>query len=783
MVNIKKIFGYLLIVSLTVQAQVGNWNNLPTLTEIRTLLPLEDKVILASNGGVLVYTKSQGTFTFGIHGEQTDNLDVNSIFIDSDSLLWVGSRSPGPIVEVIDLVTNLRYPVEFVDLDQVNSFVQIGDSVYATYQNDLEGGILLYRKTNGKIEYLDQFSNFPDLGSLDLTSVGDIQYLDGKLIFRTTKNILWVELDGSNLKDPINWNIVTIPSNDLKISSMISYGDIILAGCDNILYEYDFQELNELVVAGAKIIDIPENQTSDGWITMATAWGIYEYNLVSGDYEQLQSKAGILSAGAYNNEVWLASTVDFLSLWTPQTYAVYSANRPRDHFFNRMLIVPNGDLVGAAHGGISIQTSLGWRTIRPGGSNSSFDEGLYNWDEMIVDTLEYRGNAVVEDLIIDHDDNLYFALQGRGVLKLGSGSVFYDATNAVLEPTFDSDAYILPTQMAVDSHNNVWLTTKFIRQGGNALTILGSDGAVHHVAQGQTGIDSRTVKSIAIDNNDLVWIGSQVRTELQASGGIHFIDFHGNVGSTGEYSISSLKSAPLASNEILQLEVDARNTLWILTPSGVQSMLLPDTWRNSTELKNWASIHMTTKDPEFYYYWQLTDYNVTGIEIDQRGNHWFLSSNAGVHVLQDNGRWINGGYGYNTGNSDLLDNEIYSIAFDPISGQTYFSTPKGISILNTPFADPKENYSSIHIYPQPFNPTIHEQVIIQGLMDHSSVKILTISGTMVRELTSQAYEVQGFEAHWDGRDTGGDLVGSGVYLLYLFNEDGAASSQKLAVLR
>ena len=189
------------------------------------------------------------------------------------------------------------------------------------------------------------------------------------------------------------------------------------------------------------------------------------------------------------------------------------------------------------------------------------------------------------------------------------------------------------------------------------------------------------------------------------------------------------------------------------------------------------------QESDYYYYWQLTDYNVTSMEIDQRGNHWFLSANAGVHVLQENGRWINGGYGYNTGNSNLLDNEIYSVAFDGESGRAYFSTPKGISILNTPFANPKENFSNIHIYPQPFNPNIHEKVVIQGLMDNSSVKILTITGQLVRELTFQTDDVQGYEAQWDGKDTAGDLVGSGVYILYLFSEEGVAATQKMAVIR
>jgi len=68
-------------------------------------------------------------------------------------------------------------------------------------------------------------------------------------------------------------------------------------------------------------------------------------------------------------------------------------------------------------------------------------------------------------------------------------------------------------------------------------------------------------------------------------------------------------------------------------------------------------------------------------------------------------------------------------------------------------------------------------------MDNSSVRILTVQGTLVKELTYLNDAVQGYEAQWDGRDAAGDKVGSGVYILFLFNDEGEAASQKIAVLR
>jgi len=780
----------LLGIILPAAAQVGTWEKVSTLTELRAILPMENKLIAASDGGLLVLDTETGLFGYGLNDRFTQNLDIKTVYLDSDELLWMGSQSPGPLVEVLDLRRNAFLDVEFVDLNEIHSFVQVGDSVYAAYRDGLEGGLLLYRKGPEVIEYLDIFNNFPGSTSLALGQAADIGHTGNRLYFRTDHVILWAETDGRNLKDPVNWNVAPLPGASQPIVAMIESGDSLLIASGKTIYTYNFTGFSPVFTSSETLVDLLPPSIGDSRIGMATEAGLSFLEMGSGIEEQVLTLDGITDMAAAGDKIWLSSEEDFLSVLGTQGYENFSANRPLDHEFNRMLINADGNLVAGAKGGISLFDSRGWRTIRAGDQNSDFNADVYDWDQMITDTLDFKGNAVVEDMILDQDGNTYFSIQGRGLFRLDANppgeSAFFTSADGSLEPTYDSESYILPGQMATDSRGNLWVTTKFVREGGKVVSIVTPENEVLHLSQFQGGLDSRTVKSIAIDSRDRVWLGSQVRTEIQAGGGIHFVEIvDGELGPDMSVNVSSLQmlGTPLASNEILQLEVDAANTLWILTPSGVQSMQLPDRWLNTSELRNHANIYMTKKESDFYHYWQLTDYNVTAIEIDSRGNRWFLSSNSGLHVLQENGRWINGGYGYNTSNSGLLDNEVYAAAFDGTTGRAYFSTPKGISVLNTPFAQSKESYSVLHIYPQPFNPDIHDRVIIQGLMDNSTVRILTIRGELVRELSYLDNDVQGYEAQWDGRDSAGDKVGSGVYLLFFFNDEGEASSAKLAVLR
>lgn len=773
--------------SISIQAQVGNWLDIPTPTEIRKILALPQKLVLATDGGLLEFNEGSEHFSNGYLNQQTHNLDINTLMMGSDSLLFIGSRAPGPIVEVLDLSTAAMLPIDYVDLDEVTSFLQVGDSIYATYRESVNGGLLVYRQVENRVEYLDQLSNFPDQENLELGDCNNLTRVGDHLVFRSFGDLLWADLGSQNLKDPDNWIKLSLPSSVNQINDLLANDSTLLIAADNAIYEYDFNTLVELYSGGSDILKMKPRSDGADEFYLLRASGIQLINLTSNSVTDVVTSSGLQSLELDGAELWFSSNQQFLNKYSNGDHVFYSANRPRTHLFNKLIYPENGILTGGAKGGLSFRDPQGWRSIYFSSTSSGFNESTWDWSREITDTLAYPRlrNVIVEDIVEDQLGNLYFSMQGRGVLRLGQDTTLFNAENNVLESTFDSEdsLYILAGQLAVDSQNTVWITTKLIRSGGNSVTGIQEDGSVVHIPHQSAGLTSRTIKCVAVDANDNLWLGSQIWTEPHDIGGLHFVDGSSISSDVSEIRVSRLSGTPpLASNDILQLEVDAENVLWILTTAGLQSMRLPNTWMETAELRNWAQINMSSSTFDDYGRY-LGDYNISSIEIDPRGNRWFLSANLGVHALQANGRWLNSGYGYNTGNSDILDNEILSMAFNAASGEAYFSTPKGISVLKTPFANPKADYSTLYIFPQPFSPGLHDKVIIQGLMDHSSVKILTISGALVRELSSQTGEVQGFEAQWDGRDTAGDFVGNGVYLLYFFNEDGQASNSKIAVLR
>lgn len=88
----------------------------------------------------------------------------------------------------------------------------------------------------------------------------------------------------------------------------------------------------------------------------------------------------------------------------------------------------------------------------------------------------------------------------------------------------------------------------------------------------------------------------------------------------------------------------------------------------------------------------------------------------------------------------------------------------------------------LFVYPNPviIKNNKNQNVTIEGLMRNSSIKILSISGKLIKKFSSPGGNV----AFWDSKDEDGNFVPSGVYLIIASDEDGSnVAKGKVAILR
>jgi hypothetical protein len=109
----------------------------------------------------------------------------------------------------------------------------------------------------------------------------------------------------------------------------------------------------------------------------------------------------------------------------------------------------------------------------------------------------------------------------------------------------------------------------------------------------------------------------------------------------------------------------------------------------------------------------------------------------------------------------------------------------GTMVAPRPRPDVGDRPRSPHILglaPNPFNPTLW---IVYELTESSAVR-LEIFDLRGRRLFSQPLGVQGRgrrEARWDGRDTMGGVLPSGLYLARLWTPQGASPAAKCLLVR
>lgn len=121
---------------------------------------------------------------------------------------------------------------------------------------------------------------------------------------------------------------------------------------------------------------------------------------------------------------------------------------------------------------------------------------------------------------------------------------------------------------------------------------------------------------------------------------------------------------------------------------------------------------------------------------------------------------------------------LASVIFTPLMSQTGQSVPTVV----TPEGD-------IICYPNPFNPDLPESITIAYKLPQDvlvKVYIFDITGQIVRTILaySSSRGADGFSrVSWDGRSGFGEVVGNGVYLVRIVQDNKTLARTKIMVLK
>lgn len=177
----------------------------------------------------------------------------------------------------------------------------------------------------------------------------------------------------------------------------------------------------------------------------------------------------------------------------------------------------------------------------------------------------------------------------------------------------------------------------------------------------------------------------------------------------------------------------------------------------------------------------LLSENLRGLDVDGRGRVW-LGSDLGLNVYEpDRARFQEPALvdELNALLRQVDDFQLHKVRIDPRGG-IWVAGNLGLFVCDTGAQDyGARPGGEARMYPNPFRPdgTARARLLPGGLANDATVTLYDLNGRRVRSLS--LLEV---EDGWDGRDTAGDLVGSGVYLVLVTSSGGSAEG-KIAVIR
>lgn len=223
------------------------------------------------------------------------------------------------------------------------------------------------------------------------------------------------------------------------------------------------------------------------------------------------------------------------------------------------------------------------------------------------------------------------------------------------------------------------------------------------------------------------------------------------------------------SDESWVIREDLEGSIWIGTDDGLS--YLPDLTAVLSDDAINALLPVYQQRP------LLDESRITALAVDG-GNRKWIGTGNGLWLFGDAGDTLY--HHFTTANSPLPSNTIVAVVVHDQTGEVFIATDKGmVSYRGNATVGGSAHASAIKIFPNPVRPGFRGQVGITGLVQDAVVKITNTAGFLVRELPAE-----GGSTAWDMRDSRGNRVAPGVYLVFSANELGTeALVGKVAIVR
>ena len=419
---------------------------------------------------------------------------------------------------------------------------------------------------------------------------------------------------------------------------------------------------------------------------------------------------------------------------------------------------------------------------------SSYDENLESWFNITKDSIPNQAVNLNNISINPFDNNNVFISSFHGGLIEMDNFNFtelYDNNNSGLETLLTSDSEyesIRISDIEFDENGDLWVLNsrvdnplKSFSLDNNSWNSYDFTEIINDGFQDELGFND-----IEIDDYGNKWIAS-LRSGL--------IGFNNDSGNIRLRKVFSQDQSDMPSSYVKSIAVDNNNHLWIGTVQGLRVLYNTSNFFDASVVTTQKIVILEDGIPREL----LEQQYITDIEVDGANNKWVGTIGSGVFYFSSNGQQTI--YHFTKENSPLPSNNINDISVNSVNGKVYFATDRGLVSFNTGSSSSSENFSNAFVYPNPVRPEFNTQldkIKIKGLTENVNIKITDIAGNLVAEAQSNInpryrnfnLEIDGGTAFWNGKNLRNQNVASGVYILMLSDlESYETKILKLMIIR
>ena len=313
---------------------------------------------------------------------------------------------------------------------------------------------------------------------------------------------------------------------------------------------------------------------------------------------------------------------------------------------------------------------------------------------------------------------------------------------------------------AFDKSGNLWMTNNLVQR---TLKVLKNDGLWQ-------SYDLSAVIATPTNENNALLVIDKNNTKWLSTSKNGVIGFNENLGS----KVLACKSdvvGNLPAADVRCLAIDTKNQLWIGTTQGLRYLPSVDSFTNDTELKSKSIIILEEGLAQELFYDQF----ILDIAVDGANRKWISTAGTGVYLVSPNGQQTI--YHFTKEDSPLPNNTVVDIEIDGVTGEVYFVTEQGMVSFKGLATKASDNLENVFVYPNPVRPDYLDTVKISGLTNKATVKIADIEGNLVYEKTSEGGTIE-----WDTTAFGNYRVASGVYMIFISDQDGVETKVKKVMI-